>query len=58
MAARQYGQAEVMNLQAQMAGLSGAQKTVFLQSQAQAYVQTSAPCNNIAQKAAYGQYNS
>lgn len=56
MAQRQYGQAEVTNLQMQMANLSTAEKTSFMQQQAQAYVQTSAPCNNIMQKATYGQY--
>jgi hypothetical protein len=56
MAEKQYGTTEVMNLRAQAAKLSEADKSTWVQSQAQAYVQSSAPCNNFAQKANYQQY--
>jgi hypothetical protein len=36
--------------------MSQPQKAQYIQSNAQAYVQMSAPCNNIAQKVAYNQY--
>lgn len=58
MAQKQYGATEVMNMQQQMAGMGAQEKYAYVQSQAQMYVQSSAPCNNIATKVAYNQYKS
>ncbi len=43
-------------MQSEMATMAPGMKAQYVQQKAQAYVMSSAPCNNVAQKAAYGQY--
>lgn len=56
MAQKQYGAEEASKLRSEMEALPEPQRYDFIQTSAQAYVQTSAPCNNVAQKTAYKQY--